>query len=326
MKKISALICLILAVCATSAFALFDVQYYGVRALGMGQAFTAVANDAAAPIYNVAGTGLLNQIEVTGMSSRLFAGEEGLNFSASFVGAVVPLSRDKSYGTVSAGWGYLDDVGLHSESLAYLGYSRHLNDLFQTDLFDVSLGVNFKYLNQKYNRHDLDENLTGFASKDAFAIDAGVLARFANGISVGYSGKYLNSPNMAFFGDTYVGDDPDNKNIQRHHVIGLSYFSELLPLLKIPNFTIAADVEIRKMDTVWMFGAESKIKILNSSFLAIRAGGWQQQLTFGAGYAIPFGGEGEDKSFLTIDYAFILPLQIQNTIGSHFFGLSYRFR
>jgi len=320
MKRISALICLIVAICAANAFALFDVNYYGVRALGMGQAFTAVANDVNAPIYNIAGTGLLDRIEVAGMSSRLFAGEEGLNFTTNFIGTVVPLSRDKSYGTISAGWGNYSDVGLYDENIVYVGYARHLGDLFETELFDIALGVNFRYLHHKVNGRELSTPVEGYLSEDAFTFDAGVLIKLKNGISAGYSGKYLTSPDVRFFKET-----SEKENVQIHHVIGLAYFNELLPLLRLPNFTIAGDFEIREHDNVIMLGAETKIKI-SESFLSFRAGGWQEQLTFGVGYSIPFGSTEADRSYLTVDYAFILPLEIQNTIGSHFFGLSYRFK
>ena len=321
MKKIAALAGLLLAVCSINAFALFDVQYYGVRALGMGQAFTAVADDASAPMYNIAGTGFFDRAEIAGMSSRLFAGEEGINMATNFLGAVVPLSRDRLYGTLSAGWGNFQDLGLRAENIVYLGYSRHLNDVFSSDLFEISVGANFKYLQQKVDESEASSSTlhgmgTGYISQDAFAFDIGILVNFANGVSAGYSGKYLNSPDIAFYGDTYGGD-----RIQTHHVIGLSYFDEMLPFLKLPNFTIAADVEIRENDNIFMFGAETKINIA-TSLLAIRAGGWKEQLSFGAGYMFPFG----NGNHLSVDYAFLLPLEIQETIGSHFFGLSYKFR
>ncbi|MDR1695115.1 MAG: hypothetical protein LBR69_08205, partial [Endomicrobium sp.] len=55
--------------------------------------------------------------------------------------------------------------------------------------------------------------------------------------------------------------------------------------------------------------------------LALRAGGWAEQLNFGLGYKFEF----KDKGALYIDYAFGLPLKVQETYGSHFFSLSYRF-
>ena len=60
-----------------TAEAAFVNTYWGVRALGMGGAFTAIGDDADAPLYNIAGIANISQQEITLMGSRLFAGIEG---------------------------------------------------------------------------------------------------------------------------------------------------------------------------------------------------------------------------------------------------------
>ncbi|MCL2335143.1 MAG: hypothetical protein FWC57_03660, partial [Endomicrobia bacterium] len=149
-------------------------------------------------------------------------------------------------------------------------------------------------------------------TQEAPGLDVGVLVRFSNGLSVGYSGKYLNSPDIGVTTDDYIY--PTN-------VLGIAYFSENLPLLHLPYFTIAADLENRNGENTLKIGAETRL--LDGS-LALRAGGWREQLNFGAGYGLDFGKE--KKSRLSIDYAFGLPIGgIQDSTGSHFLSLSYRF-
>ena len=87
MKKTAALLLLtIMFFAAQQVQAAFDDTYWGVRALGMGGAFTAVSNDANAPLYNVAGTAFVAQKEATLMGSRLFAGLEGVEVGANYAG------------------------------------------------------------------------------------------------------------------------------------------------------------------------------------------------------------------------------------------------
>nr|MCR4663119.1 hypothetical protein [Endomicrobiaceae bacterium] len=66
MKKVLAVLLLtIMAALSQQAQAAFEDTYWGVRALGMGGAYTAVVNDANAPLYNIAGIANCAQKEVT---------------------------------------------------------------------------------------------------------------------------------------------------------------------------------------------------------------------------------------------------------------------
>ena len=61
MRKKSAIVFLLLAFTCQSAFA-----FYGARPMGMGGAFTAVADDANAPYWNPAGLALNPEVSITG--------------------------------------------------------------------------------------------------------------------------------------------------------------------------------------------------------------------------------------------------------------------
>ena len=98
MKKILAVLLLTIVVMVSQkADAAFIDTYWGVRALGMGGAFTAVVNDANAPLYNIAGVATCAQKEVTLMGSRLFSGVDGIEVGANYLGFVYPFAD--IYGT-----------------------------------------------------------------------------------------------------------------------------------------------------------------------------------------------------------------------------------
>jgi hypothetical protein len=296
-----------------NAFALFDTSYWGVRALGMGGAYTAVADDSNAPIYNIAGAACLEKTEIMFMSARLFAGTEGFDIGSDYLGGIY--SFGEKYGNVSAGWAFIGDAGLRREDSVSIGYSRKLDDVIKMinediDWINVMAGLNLRYL-----RHETksvkggDSQSYGDLSNSAFAMDIGLLLRFKYGISLGYSGRYINSPEIGY---------RMKDNIKPVNVIGLSYYNEELPFFKIPMFTAALDYEMRGGENLLMAGVESRIL---DGKLALRAGGYESQINFGLGYLFSFG-----KSFIIADYAFGLPIGgIQESVGSHFLSITFRF-
>ncbi|MCL2145543.1 MAG: type IX secretion system membrane protein PorP/SprF [Endomicrobia bacterium] len=305
MKKVLAVLISIGVIGVNNAYALFDSRYWGVRPLGMGGAFTAVADDANAPMYNVAGTATLEKPEVTVTSAKLFTGLDGVDMSTNYVGMVYPISE--KFGSVSAAWSLFGDTGLRREDTASIGYARTLNDLKIWDEMDLSAGIALKYVRQEVNFGHHSSG-GGKDSQDAVTIDIGILAHLPYGISAGFSSKYMTRPDVGFFSEDKV---------PAMNVIGLAYYSEKLPVIKIPKFTLAADYEIRSNDEDMLkIGAESKV--INGS-LSLRLGGWREQINFGAGYEVKLGEWG-----LMIDYAFGLPLEIQESTGSHFLSLTFR--
>lgn len=305
MKKLIAVIMTIGIVGAGNAHALFNSTYWGVRPLGMGGAFTAVADDANAPVYNIAGTATMKKPEATVTSAKLFTGIEGVDMSADYVGIVYPISE--KWGSVSAAWSFFGDTGIRREDTVNIGYARTLNDLNIWDKMDLSVGIVGKYVRQEV---DFSESSSG-GGKDAqggITMDIGILARFPYGISFGFSSKYITRPDVGFFSEDKV---------PAMNVVGLAYYSEELPIIKIPEFTLAMDYQMRTGDDdMFKMGAESRV--IDGS-LALRVGGWREQINFGAGYALKLG-----ESLLMIDYAFGLPIDVQETTGSHFLSLTFR--
>jgi len=310
-KKIIALI-IMAGLFSSQAQGAYLTTFWGVRALGMGTAYTAVADDSDAPLYNIAGIAVMDKPEVTFMSSKAFTGLEGVDISFDYAAFVLPL--DKRIGSFSAAWAYEGSTGVRSESDMSIGYARGLNDIFsliglKADWMQLSAGVNARYLRVETDNVDGPGNTI---IQETQAFDVGVLARFSNGISVGYSGKYLNAPDIGL----RMGDP-----IYATNVLGVAYFNKDLPILHLPYFTIAADWQNRNGQNDIKVGAESRIL---DGALALRMGGWSEQIDFGAGYGFEFGRD--KKSRLSIDYAFGLLIGgIRDSTGSHFFSLTYRF-
>ena len=307
MKKVFLVLSfLILLVSAQTVFAAFEDTYWGVRALGMGGAFTAVANDANAPLYNIAGIANCGQREVTLMGSRVFAGLDGVEISTNYLGAVYPISEE--LGAVSFAWSSLGVPALARYDTFNLGYARKLNDVtgVDSDIVNLSAGLNIKYLREEINFED-DEDLS--ESKGAVTGDIGLLATFENGLRVGFSSKYLLPADIG-----YVEKD----EVSNMNVLGIGYFSELLPFVKIPTFTADLDIIFIDGETKFRLGVESYVL---DDKLAIRLGGREEAFDIGFGYEFTFLND----STLIIDYALELPFEVEESYGSHFISLSFRF-
>ncbi|MFA6614167.1 MAG: hypothetical protein WCS83_05230 [Endomicrobiia bacterium] len=308
MKKILILSIVLMMMVIGKVQGAFVDTYWGVRALGMGGAFTAVSNDANAPLYNIAGIANISQKELTLMGSRLFTGLEGVEIGANYFGYIQPLPNE-NYGAISFAWSSISTPGLRREDTFNIGYARYLNDVLMLDreVVNITGGVNLKYLMQEV-KFDEDDSDLG-SSKGAMTGDIGILAQFNNGISVGYSSKYVTMPDVGF-----VYED----KVSNVNVIGLGYYNEMLPMLKIPYFTIAMDVLLRDGETSVRVGLESYVI---EGKLAIRAGGREEAFNLGFGYEFTF----INNTKLIIDYALELPMQVEETMGSHFVGITFRF-
>ena len=306
-KIVSILLLTIIGLSVNKVEAAFVDSYWGVRALGMGGAFTAVANDSNAPLYNVAGTGNLNKTEITVMGSRLFAGIEGVEISKMYLGYIQPLAKPE-YGVLSFSWSSLSTPGLRREDTFNIGYGRTINDLLKInrDKVNITAGVNLKYLMQEVNFDEQDSDLSN--SKGALTADIGLLAQLACGISIGYSNRYLTSPDIG-----YVSED----RVTNTSVIGLAYHTDLIPGIKIPNFTVALDYVMRAGDNSIKAGLET---VLFEDRLAIRLGGREEAFDIGLGYKFEF----TNGMNLIIDYALELPMEVEESYGSHFVGLTLR--
>ncbi len=213
----------------------------GVRALGMGGAFTGVANDANALFWNPAGIVTLQRQELTSMYSDLY---KNLGLGNSYLGYVLPIGDNHAFGV---DWMHLgqDDDGLSfKQDVFSLAYSLRL------PWWNLSVGPKVKMLN-------VDNSIDGVSATNASGLgyDFGVLFSPLPGLRVGIVAKDIGNTSI-----THQNDQTEELSPQKFR-FGASYtpFEGFL-------LSAAADDRIRVGAEYWLL----------SSF-AVR-GGYQKEL------------------------------------------------
>ena len=294
-----------------SLYGAFEDVGWGVRPLGMGAAFTAVSDDANAPLYNPAGIAQVEKREVTFMSSRLFTGLDGVEIGLNYFSYVQPLN--KKYGAVSLSWASLYAPALYREDTAVLNYARSLNDIFKSKYFELMAGVSAKYLRHEYSldQRTIDDPVfASGSSKAAMTCDAGLLLSFQKtGITLGYASRNMTSPDVGLKTQDIVTIE---------NAAGVSYYTDKLPILGLPFFTVDIDAINSGSETDYRFGAETWL--LKGKF-PLRAGARKEEITAGTGYEFSIGGGAK----LVLDYSFAWPLEVEQTMGSHRLGITVKF-
>lgn len=295
--------------------AAFKDNGWGARPLGMGGAFTSVADDVNAPLFNPAGTAQIEKSEVSFTYSRLFLGLDlqGINIYSNYAAFVQPTKHFGSFGVV---WANQTVTTLYKEDSYLLNYSHSLNHYFSALPFEMLVGANLKYLSNGYtlDARTIETNDPVFkygTISRAYALDLGVLLNFDRN-AFGFSVKNVNSPDVGLL----VQD-----KVAREFSIGISryyynfwIFDEAFPTLDI-NYRDEVDPDLKvKM------GGEG---LLWDRHIAVRLGAEHSRaLTMGFGYTT---AELMEKIELQTDYAFILPLTVEENSGTHRFSLTMRF-
>lgn len=154
----------------------------GARPTGMGNAFTAVANDINSITWNPAGLSLLNKKEFGAMHAELFA-----DTRYDFIGYAQPLAGrtgGADYGTIGFAVQYLSQGTIEGRSAdrraagEFSGSDKVFNMAFSRR-FNSSLlfGANLKYLNSSIENE----------SARTFALDIGGMYRFLPGFMAGFA-------------------------------------------------------------------------------------------------------------------------------------------
>jgi hypothetical protein len=146
LKSAVLLVAAALPLVATPLFAAYDDVGVSARAVGMSNAFTAVADDVYAIHYNPAGLATLNRPEFASSYSKLLMGlSDNSNLQNSFLAYEHPL-KDGRWGTAGLAWNYFTLDNLYRESSLYMSYAHALaEESMPGKLYG---GVSFKYLNR----------------------------------------------------------------------------------------------------------------------------------------------------------------------------------
>jgi hypothetical protein len=300
----------------------------GARAVGMGGAFVATANDASAIYWNPAGLGNLHRPEILFVHTRWIA-----DISFDFAGAVLPLGRigtlgasitmlnmnDQLVRTVDKPEGTGEYFGVNSMALM-LSYGFSITDRFV-------IGFNGKYIREKIWKE----------SAQAFAVDIGTV--FRTGLNNMRIGAVLTNfgTDMRMEGeDLLVFHDPDPYQMGNNDQIFAELKTEKWPLplnfqaglamevlkSELHRITIEADAmhPIDNKESVHM-GLEYALReqfLIRGGYRNLFLPDSEEGLTLGAGFNIRFLNNFQ----VLIDYAYADFGRLQN---AQRFSVSMRF-
>jgi len=255
----------------------------GARALAMGGAFVAVANDATASLWNPAGLALLDDTRLAGMSTDLY----GLGITHQYVGAVTTFANLG----IGLGWerasiaGQLIDGG--ELGAAFTWVEQALIGSLATNVMDIAMvGANVKY-------YMADSGLGDSAS--GFGFDLGLLVSLGDMFVIGVNAMDL--------GGTPIDWDGGATDV----VSGL-YKAGLAMKLADDKLVLAADVDF---DGLALGDTHVGVEFQLIDELALRGGvvltNNFQDYYFAVGAGINVAG-------LYVDAAYVLEDSIGNTL------------
>jgi len=300
------------ALLASPLHAAFQDDGWGARPVGMGGAFTAIADDASAPLYNPAGLVQVQWNEVSAMYAQLFTGLTLYSGDSTNGGDTVHL--DESYlayiskpihniGSIGISWANFNTTHLYREDTVSLSYARNVGDFVPVLDNSLGFGLNLKYLHRGISLDPSTVNdpvFQGGSNASAMTVDVGLLYKPEegplNGWRLGLAGKNLTQPNVGF-------TDVDREPMEWR--LGLAYQSQQRPWL-VP----ALDLVRRDGVNDAHAGLESW---LFHDTLGLRAGVNRDEGAAGLSYY-----QAVNKNFgFRLDYGFTVPFYVEGTSGSH---------
>jgi hypothetical protein len=293
----------------------FEPLPKGARAAGMGEAYSAIADDVYSLYYNPAGVLQIARPEIGSYYSRLFMGlSDNSSINHTFLGYAQPLGKNGHNGGIGVSYSALELQGLYKEEAYGMTYGREFRHT-------LNVGGTLRILRKQIGSDDYTANainpVTGNAtgspdpllakgsSKSGYGLDLGVQYRLSRTYAVGAALRNLNSPDLALSGGSDKVPAVTSLAIARRLRTG-SLNAEFT------NWKSAAS------NTRLSLGGENWFK----NGFGFRAGGGfgsnnYSTLSMGASYRM--------ESF-QLDYAFIFPLQgVQGTLGTQQVSLTVRF-
>jgi hypothetical protein len=282
----------------------------GARSIGLGGAFTAIADDATATVWNPAGLGSAADLSLNFSTQRL-----DLDRSHNFIALTKALGSAGSIGiaVINAGVSGIQQYDNNENYGGEFDYSANAYSLsYGIGIGNFSVGLTGRMLMDNFGL-DSVENQSGFGGVDvglmghALHIDVGEekVPTFHYGVVA----KYLGAS---------IGDDMVPMVVN----VGLAYN---LYMGNVVTFAADLEQEFVNLDesaTSLRLGAEYTIVNYKSTALSIRGGAKASRDTQNL-----FGGFGVNIGGLQIDYAIQdgMASEINGVGSTHFASLSYRF-
>ncbi|OGB90906.1 hypothetical protein A2625_07695 [candidate division WOR-1 bacterium RIFCSPHIGHO2_01_FULL_53_15] len=283
----------------------------GARPLGMGKAFTALADDSNAIFLNPAGLGYQTNWELTSLSSRILN-----SVDYRMVGAAMPTALGTvgvGYLTTSSGAGFstsTENVGgvdqvipvsqiSYRQDVAYLSLGRKLNE-------NLSAGVGVKMQAQSF---------AGATSAQAtgYNTDLSLLWKVNNSLSLG-----INSQNaLSYAGSNISWSTGEKEKGESRIKIGGA-------LRPNPQLVLALDSELSGASSGLLFHGGAEYKPV--SFVSLRLGVDQNSAAAGGGSYSTVnnltGGVGIEFYGAKFDYAYYRVADYSEN-STHYFSISF---
>lgn len=308
------LLLLLLSSASRVAVASFEELPTGARQAGLGNAFSALADDVYSAYYNPAGLVQLHRSEFTAYYSKLYSGlDDGSNIARSYLAYGHPTAKR---GTFGFSYLTLSLSGLYSESSFAFHYATALKERW-------NVGASLKYLKKSFGNDEYTDNAinsdTGaqlgsadplFAengtSKSAMAFDLGLQYRISRIYGLGFTILNVNSPNMALSGS-------DTDKVPAVYKLGLAR--------RTKRSSVNAEMSMREFTS-----NEFRFNMGGERWYA---GGFGLRGGLGFGqrqYQITAVGASYRWDALQFDYAMIYPLTgVKGTFGTHQLSMTFRF-
>ena len=322
MNRMAASLALALALAGPPAQAAFEDLGAGARAPGLGNAFTALADDVYAVYYNPAGLAQLERPQFSTAYSRLFMGlSDGTNLNAMQLVYAHPLQKGR-YGTLGLGYSRFAASDLYYEQTIHLSYGRLM---WQTDEGSRLLGgLSLKQLKHGFGAppeaanacngtnctNGPDPVLSGQNAKSAYDADLGFVYRFPRRFQIGLAAHHVMRPDVGFAG-------PDKLPMSlrggaAYKTLWLSLMGELRqeqgPTGSQDREIVVAGERIFPTLTAGQFGLRGSLGFGTRDF---------EQITAGLSYRI---------NKIQLDYAFLMPLgTVKGTAGTHRVSFGWHF-
>jgi tetratricopeptide (TPR) repeat protein len=322
-RKTLAAAALLLA--AAPARAAFEDLGFGARGPGMGDAFTAVADDVSSAYYNPAGLSNVERPKAMASHAIFYSGlSDGSNLGLSAAAFAAPLSNGRG-GTLSGLYQQFSLSGVYYEKTAQVGWGYRFEPRSRYEKFSV--GGSLKYLTHGFMRLDetynsvennlmqngnTDPVLAGANSRAALDADLGALYRFTKRWTFGLAILNAMQANVAF-------SSGDKDKVPMKTRLGASYKALWLVLSGEARLQKGPD---GKSDKQFIFAAEKTFPSLDKGDVGVRA-------SLGAGdreFKQATAGLSYKIQKIQLDYGFSLPIgTVKETAGNHKVALTYHF-
>lgn len=290
----------IMSFMAATAGAAFKDPGFLARPIGMGGAFTAIADDVNSVWYNPAGLTNVQRNSVLFTYSKPYLELGGVDMNTAFASYVMPLRKS---GAAAVTFAQFNTADLYTENTGMLSYAYDFNFM--------KAGLNLKYLGRAVtlDRRTVDDPVFAKGtSKSAFTADVGFFRKWDEHIFSGVCAKNISSPDVGF-----LDADPVPMEIRAGTAGSLKMIKPAEEML------ISCDLVMRDKDINACLGSEMWFYDYT---LAGRLGFNKNEASLGVSYVYNIA---YSNFSIETHYSFTLPFYIEGSSGSHRLSLGFQF-